>query len=71
MIETEQIVAVAWHRSRTSLCYGIVALLRRGATLLLRNVAQPQNSALFCRSKGATEGGVSPSYRSSVATSYS
>jgi hypothetical protein len=71
MIETMEIVAVAWHRSRTPFLLRIVAVLRQATTFLLRNGCEPQKSAVLCRSAAATEGGFIPSYRSTVATSYS
>jgi hypothetical protein len=71
VIETRRIVAVAWHRSRTPFLLRIVALLRQAATFLLRNGYKPQNSAVFCRSVAATGWGFIPSYRSTVAASFS
>ena len=59
-METRQIVAVAWHRSRPPFLLRIVALLRQAATFLLRNGSKPQKSAVFCRSGAATEGGFTP-----------
>jgi len=70
-MKIRQIVAVAWHRSKAPLLLRIVALLRQAATLLLRNGYKPQKSAIFCRSVAATEGGFNPSYRSTVAASFS
>jgi hypothetical protein len=46
-METRQIVAVAWHRSRTPFLLRIVALLRQAATMLLRNGYEPRKSAVF------------------------
>ena len=56
----EEIVAVAWHRSRAPLLLRIVALLRQAATFLLRNGCEPQKSAVFCCYVAATEGGFTP-----------
>jgi hypothetical protein len=71
MRENWQIVAVAWHCSRIPFSLRIVALLQKAATFRLHNGPKTQKSAVFCRSAAATEGGFIPSYRSTVATSYS